>query len=133
MIMPAGADRRPRSWRMSMAGLAALLFIGIASVLGMAPTAPTGSDAPAETFSADRALTHISAIADYPRPVGSVHHGEAKAYLLDQLESLGWRTEVQESIGMFDFGVDGTQSMAAVANLIATKPGTASTGTDPSA
>jgi Zn-dependent M28 family amino/carboxypeptidase len=30
---------------------------------------------------------------------------------------------------MFDFGVDGTQSMAAVANVIATRPGTASTGT----
>ena len=30
---------------------------------------------------------------------------------------------------MFDFGSDGTQSMAAVANVIATKPGTASTGT----
>jgi hypothetical protein len=36
---------------------------------------------------------------------------------------------VQESIGTFDFGVHGTQSIAAVANLIATKPGTASTGT----
>ena len=74
-------------------------------------------------------MTHISAIADDPRPVGSAQHGEARAYLLDQLGSLGWRTEVQESIGMFDFGVDGTQSIAAVANVIATKPGTASTGT----
>jgi Zn-dependent M28 family amino/carboxypeptidase len=36
---------------------------------------------------------------------------------------------VQESIGTFDFGVHGTQSIAAVANLSATKPGTASTGT----
>ncbi|HEX2402918.1 MAG TPA: M28 family peptidase, partial [Mycobacterium sp.] len=74
-------------------------------------------------------MTHISAITDDPRPVGSAQHGEAKAYLLDQLGSLGWRTEVQESIGMFDFGADGTQSIAAVANVIATKPGTASTGT----
>ena len=30
---------------------------------------------------------------------------------------------------MFDFGVDGTQSIAAVANVIAETPGTASTGT----
>ena len=125
----ASADRRPRSWWVGMAGLAALLVVGIASVLAMAPTAPAGPGAPAEAFSAARAMTHISAIADDPRPVGSAQHGEARAYLLDQLESLGWRTEVQESIGMFDFGVDGTQSIAAVANVIATKPGTASTGT----
>jgi hypothetical protein len=95
----------------------------------MAPTAPTGPDAPAEAFSAARAMTQISAVAHDPRPVGSAPHGEARAYLLDQLESLGWRTEVQESIGMFDFGGDGTQSIAAVGNVIATKLGTASTGT----
>ena len=116
-------------WMVGLAALGALLLVGIASVLGMAPTAPTGPDAPAGTFSAARAMTHISAIADDPRPVGSAQHREAKAYLLDQLESLGWRTEVQQSIGMFDYGVDGTQPIAAVGNLIATKPGTASTGT----
>jgi hypothetical protein len=121
--------RRPGAAWMALAALGALLLVGIASVLGMAPTAPTGPNAPAEIFSAARAMTHISAIADDPRPVGSAQHREARAYLLDQLESLGWRTEVQESIGMFDYGVDGTQSMAAVANLIATRPGTASTGT----
>jgi hypothetical protein len=125
----ASADRRPRSLWVGMTGLAALLLVGIASVLAMAPAAPAGPRAPAEAFSATRAMTHISAIADDPRPVGSAQHGEARAYLLGQLESLGWRTEVQESIGMFDFGVDGTQSIAAVANVIATKPGTASTGT----
>ena len=122
-------DRRPRSLWVCTAGLAALLLVGIASVLAMSPTATAGSDAPDEAFSAARAMTHISAIADDPRPVGSAQHGEAKAYLLDQLGSLGWRTEVQESIGMFDFGGDGTQSIAAVGNVIATKPGTASTGT----
>ena len=126
----ASADRRrPRSLWVAMAGLTALLIVGIASVLGMAPAAPAGSGAPTQAFSAARAMTHISAIADEPRPVGSPQHGEARAYLLDQLQSLGWRTEVQESIGMFDYGVDGTQPIAAVANVIATKPGTASTGT----
>jgi hypothetical protein len=120
---------RKASFWVAMAGLAALLFVGIASVLGMAPTAPSGPDVPAEAFSAARAKTHISAIADDPRPVGSPQHDEARAYLLDELGSLGWRTEVQESIGMFDFGVGGTQSMAAVANVIATRPGIASTGT----
>ena len=120
--------RPPGSMWMALAALAALLLVAVASVLAMAPTAPAGPDAPDEAFSAARAMTQISAVADDPRPVGSAQHSEARAYLVDQLESLGWRTEVQESIGMFDFGVDGTQSIAAVGNVIATKPGTASTG-----
>jgi hypothetical protein len=124
-----GDDRPPGSTWMALAALAALLLVAVASVLAMAPTAPAGPDAPDEAFSAARAMTKISAVADDPRPVGSAQHGEARAYLVDQLESLGWRTEVQESIGMFDFGVDGTQPIAAVGNVIATKPGTASTGT----
>jgi hypothetical protein len=118
-----------QSFWVGMAGVATLLLVGIASVLAMAPTAPAGPDAPTEAFSATRAMTQISAIADDPRPVGSPEHSNARAHLIDQLESLGWRTQVQESIGMYDFGADGTQSIAAVANVIATKPGTASTGT----
>ena len=114
---------------MALATLGALLLVGIVSVLGMAPTAPAGPSAPADAFSATRAMAHISAIADEPRPMGSAQHAEARAYLLDQLTSLGWRAEVQESIGMFDFGGDGTQPMGAIANVIATKPGAASTGT----
>jgi hypothetical protein len=125
----AGADRRPRSWSAGVAALAALLVIAIASVLGMAPTAPAGPDASAEAFSAARAMTHISAIAEEPRPVGSAKHAETQAYLLDQLALLGWRTEVQKSVGMFDFGDNGTQSIAAVANVVATRPGSDSTGT----
>jgi Peptidase family M28 len=67
--------------------------------------------------------------AEDPRPIGSAEHAEARAYLLQQLASLGWRTEVQESVGIFDFGNNGTQNLAAVANVIATKPGSDATGT----
>ena len=114
---------------MGAAALAALVLIAIASTLSMAPTGPVAADAPAEVFSAARAITHIEMIADDPRPVGSAAHAEARAYLLQQLASLAWRTEVQESVGMFDFGNNGTQNMAAVANVIATKPGSDATGT----
>jgi Peptidase family M28 len=129
-----GPDEPPvqhgrRRWWIGAAALAALVLVAIASTLSMAPTGPVAADAPADVFSAGRAMTHIEAIADSPRPVGSAQHAEARAYLLQQLASLGWRTEVQESVGMFDFGNDGTQNMAAVANVIATKPGSDATGT----
>ena len=124
---PMQHGRRP--WWMGAAALAALVLVAIASTLSMAPTAPVAADAPADVFSAARAMTHIETIAEDPRPIGSAEHAEARAYLLQQLASLGWRTEVQESVGMFDFGNDGTQNMAAVANVIATKPGSQATGT----
>jgi hypothetical protein len=124
---PVQHGRRP-SW-MGAAALAALVLVAIASTLSMAPTGPVAADAPADVFSAGRALRHIEAIADSPRPVGSAQHAEARVYLVGVLGSLGWRTEVQESVGMFDFGADGTQNMAAVANVIATKPGSDATGT----
>jgi Peptidase family M28 len=124
---PVQHGRRP-SW-MGAAALAALVLVAIASTLSMAPTGPVAADAPADVFSAGRALRHIEAIADSPRPVGSAQHAKARAYLVGVLGSLGWRTEVQESVGMFDFGADGTQNLAAVANVIATKPGSDATGT----
>ena len=114
---------------MGAAALATLVLVAIASTLSMAPTGPVAADAPADVFSAGRALRHIEAIADSPRPVGSAQHAEARAYLVGVLRSLGWRTEVQESVGKFDFGGDGTQNMAAVANVIATKPGSNAIGT----
>jgi Peptidase family M28 len=117
------------SWWIGAAALAALVLVAIASTLAMAPTEPVPADAPADVFSAGRALRHIEAIADSPRPVGSAQHAEARAYLVGVLGSLGWRTEVEESVGKFDFGNDGTQNMAAVANVIATKPGSHATGT----
>jgi hypothetical protein len=117
------------SWWVGAAALAALVLVAIASTLSMAPTGPVAADAPADVFSAGRALRHVEAIADSPRPVGSAQHAEARAYLVGVLRSLGWRTEVQESVGMFDFGNNGTQNMAAVANVIATKPGFHAAGT----
>jgi hypothetical protein len=62
---------RRRSWWVGVAGLAALLVVAIASVLATAPTAPAGVEAPADDFSAARAMAHIETIADEPRPVGS--------------------------------------------------------------
>jgi hypothetical protein len=124
---PMQHGRRP--WWIGAAALAALVLVAIASTLSMAPTGPVAADAPADVFSAGRALRHIEAIADSPRPVGSAQHAEARAYLLGVMGSLGWRTEVQESVGMFDFGNNGTQNLAAAANVTATKPGSDATGT----
>ena len=88
---PAATTARPdkppvqhgrRSWWIGAAAVASLLLVAIGSTPSMAPTAPLAADAPAEAFSAGRAMTHIETIAYDPRPVGSAKHAEARAYLL---------------------------------------------------
>jgi hypothetical protein len=110
-------------------GLVALGAIAVGSVLGTAPPAARGADAPVADFSAARAMEHIAAVADAPRSPGSVAHARAREYLVAQLASNGWRVEVQEAVGATDLGTAGTQPLAAVANVVATMPGTAPTGT----
>ena len=109
-------------------GLVVLLAIAVASVFGFAPTSPRPAAVPAAGFSSARALSHIAEVANAPRPVGSVEHAQAREYLLNRLDSWGWKTEVQRAVGTTDVGV-GTQPVAAVANVIAKLPGTSPTGT----
>jgi hypothetical protein len=117
------------SRRMALAGLAVLLLVGVASTPAMAPSRPRPADAPAGAFSAARAAAHLERVASAPRPIGSAEHTRAREYLRDQLASLGWHTEVQETVVVSELGGAGTRAMALVRNVVATRPGTDPTGT----
>jgi len=67
----------------------------LAAVLPLIPPEPAASDAPAEQFSARRALTHLPRIAAEPHPVGSAAHDRVRDYLTDQFAALGLRPETQ--------------------------------------
>jgi acetylornithine deacetylase/succinyl-diaminopimelate desuccinylase-like protein len=121
--------QRSRERWTAVVGLVALTAIAIGSVLALAPSPRRGADAPAADFSAARAMGHIAAVAGAPRPPGSAAHARAREYLVAQLASHGWRVEVQEAVGATDVLGPGTQPLAAVANVVATLPGRASTGT----
>ena len=110
-------------------GLVALVLTAVASIVGQLPPPARGGDASAADFSAGRAMAHVQAVAAAPRPPGSAAHAQAREYLLAQLRAWGWRVEVQQAVGATDTGVPGTQPLAAVANVVATVPGTAPTGT----
>ena len=125
----AGDGQRGGGRWVGVLGLVVLMLTAIAAVYGIAPTSPVSADAPVSDFSAGRGMAHINVIADAPRPLGSAKHGQTRAYLIDTLESWGWDTEVHRAVGILGAGVVGTQRIAAVANVIATTPGTASTGT----
>lgn len=67
---------------------------GIA-LLGMVPPTVVGAGADAVEFSAERAFAHVVAIAQEPRPIGSVASADARDYLSAQLTNLGLTPELQ--------------------------------------
>lgn len=106
-----------------------LLAVGLGCALAQAPMSPLGGDAPASEFSAARALEHIEAISTEPRPIGSPAHAEAREYLVAELEALGWNAEVQETVGVSKAAPNRTQRVGLLKNIVATLPGSDSSGT----
>ena len=95
-----------------------LPWVFVAAGLGLAlqglrPPAPRPANAPADNFSALRAMADVDFLAAAPRPVGSPHHEAARDFLEQRLRGLGAECEVQDSV------VSGVP----VANLIARFPG----------
>lgn len=125
---PSVHQRRLVRW-CSIAGLVALVLVGIGSALSALPQEPRPADVPADEFSAARAMDHVEAIADAPRPVGSDNHAEARGYIIEQLESWGISAEVQRAVGIASYPQSRTQRAAEVSNVVATIPGSSPTGT----
>src|SRR5689334_19930200 len=96
---------------------AAALVTLCAAVVWLSSRTPAAAPATASpaVFSAERAMTHVRAIAQRPRPSGSAAHAQARAYLVQQLASLGLDPQVQETTGI------GTRYPVAahIANVIA--------------
>ena len=99
-----------------------LLALAALSILLIRPPAPLPASAPADQYSAARALPYIQALAARPRPVGSPAHAEAQAYLIAQLRQLGLEPQVQRAVS-----VRGGQ-VAHVENALARLPGSTSGG-----
>jgi len=108
---------------------ALLLVVGLVLLsvaLGRPPTAaPVG--APVDAFSAGRALEHLEVIAtDGPGPIGSRVSDETRDYLVENLAALGLDARVEAGVGLFTNS--GGTVAGRVQNVVATLPGTASTG-----
>ncbi|MHB1134551.1 MAG: M28 family peptidase [Chloroflexota bacterium] len=131
-----GAPQRgPTSTRAGGRGLASValfLGLGLALWLGLLPlwTLPgvAPATAPAESFSAERALAHLRVIAQEPHPLGSSANSEVREYILAELRALGLQPEVQTTTAVNNFPGVTTFSTGTVHNIVARLPGTASTG-----
>jgi hypothetical protein len=106
-----------------------LFLLGIAalSILLMRAPAPLPESAPADQFSAARAMAHVEALATQPRPIGSAAHAEARDYLVSQLEGLGLETQVQKAVAVSGEG-PWSGTVANVENVLGRLPGSRTGG-----
>lgn len=83
------ADRSERAgmgrWLAPVAVVAALLL----AILGTTSSMPVGRDAPADVFSADRAMDDVRIIARAPHVTGSAENAEVRAYISARFVALG--------------------------------------------
>ncbi len=117
-----------RPWLRS---LSLLTIIGLLSWLGFAqlrtPSVIPATSPPA-SFSAERAMVHLNAIAGQSRAVGMPGHDAARDYLVAQLTAMGLQPELQTTTSVLRFEGADSFGTGMVTNVIARIPGTANTG-----
>ena len=130
--MPAPSITDP-AHRASAALLAVVVLVlaGLAGLWSVRPPSSRPTSAPATAFSAERAFQQVEAIATRPHPVGSAAGDEVREHLLTTLRGLGLAPEVQDTVSIEGAGLSssaGGAALARVRNVVATIPGTDSTG-----
>ncbi|KQY24784.1 peptidase [Cellulomonas sp. Root485] len=111
-----------------MLSLAVLVVLTAVSLWTVWPPPPASADAPADSFSAQRAFEHVQVIGQEVHPAGSAAAGDVRDYLVDTLTDLGLEPEVVEGVGATG-ALGSGYGLAAVENVVAVLPGTDSTGT----
>jgi hypothetical protein len=77
---------------------AVLGFVAFAAIVAERPPRVVAADAPAEEFSAARAMRDVRVIAQRPHPTGSADNLRVRYYLLARLRELGLDARIERSI-----------------------------------
>lgn len=88
------------SFAYSVALWAFLIATAALSIYCLRPPGPVAADASPLAFSSGRALKHLQAIAQSPRPVGSAAHDRARDYILAALAAQGFETSVSTATAL---------------------------------
>lgn len=131
---PSGSGKAPRkrSASTSVPVLGAVSLLAVAVVMLWSQQAvpdPRPVTSAATSFSADRAMRHLDAIARESRFLGSRHHDAAREYIVEELRRLGLRPELQRTAVVNTFTGSDEPEAGTVTNVIARLPGYASSGT----
>ncbi|KRA61545.1 peptidase M20 [Caulobacter sp. Root655] len=101
-----------------------LLGLAIAN-LALRTPAPLSANAPADQFSAGRAMADVRAIGRKPHPIGSAEIVRVRDHLLTRISGLGLEVLVRPGEGVRDASKGSRAvSVGAVQNIVATLPGT---------
>ncbi|HEX2262507.1 MAG TPA: M20/M25/M40 family metallo-hydrolase, partial [Pseudonocardiaceae bacterium] len=84
------------------------------------------ASAPAQQFSAQRALVVLQEFATEPRPLGSAASDRARDFLVEALRSAGFSVQINRAIGASS--AEGVAAFGRVDNIVATLPGRNPTG-----
>jgi len=127
---PAKQPGRRRSSTGVAAFAAVLLVVVAALMLWSQQRVPSAEPATAEpnSFSAERALRHVEAIATETRFAGSPNHTFAREYIQDGLRELGLEPQLQRTAVVNRFSEDADPEAGTVTNIVARIPGTESSG-----
>ncbi|MBI4879695.1 MAG: M28 family peptidase [Planctomycetes bacterium] len=115
--------------RAGLCAAAAFALVAAATVVAtreLRAPAPVPASAPAECFSAERALAHVRVLAARPHPVGSEEHARVRAYLVECFQELGLEVDVQEASVALQASARSVLAAAVqnvVARLAGTRPG----------
>lgn len=99
-----------------------LALVATFSIREHDPPDAAGAAVAPDTFSAGRAVRHLSVIADKPHPMGSAAHGVVQDYLVQQLSEAGLEPQVQRATIATDKGPP--LQVASVENVVARLKGT---------
>lgn len=103
-----------------------LVILGILGLLftSLMPSYSDDEDNKVTEFSTDRALEHVTAIAQQPHYVGTKNHETVANYIISELGKLGLETKVQEGYTLTDWG-NLVKSKNIMCRIDGTKPGKA--------
>jgi hypothetical protein len=125
----AGTTRSPgQPWLRS---ISLLIIVGLLSWIGLAQLRTPDvipATAPATSFSAERAMTHLDVIASESRAIGLPGHDATRDYLVTQLTAMGLHPEIQTTTSVLRFEGADAFGAGTISNVIARIPGTANTG-----
>jgi len=108
-------------------GVWVCLLLGLAVAnLALRTPPPLPANAPADQFSAARAMVDVRAIGQKPHPIGSAEIVRVRDHLLSRINGMGLEVLVRPGEGVRDAAKWSPRSVAvgAVQNIVATLPGT---------
>lgn len=103
-----------------------IVLVAVLAIQELKAPEPEAATAPADEFSAERAMVYVRAIASVPHPLGSDANNTARNYLLAQLSSLGLNPQVFDGTGTAHFGSSAV--IAHTRDILGRLPGSASSG-----